>query len=297
MREIDMGIFGINNCYESYLQTVERNRDREIVKTPWSNLNEKLGGGLYAGLYCIGAISSLGKTAFCLQMADFIAESGHPVIFYSLEMPVAELISRSISRLTFLDNPMNNENLSTNQILYGKCDLEKFAKYTNQYFDKATFLNLQEGDFMTSVNTIEKHIVNFVDTVKVKPVVFIDYLQVVKPKIVLDSKGNEKYMNERQEIENVVINLKQLSKKYDLTIFVISSFNRSNYSNSVSFESFKESGLIEYTSDVVMGLQLRIIDDVNNKDNNLKDKLKIAKEKNPREVKLVILKQRNGKIL
>ena len=52
-------------------------------------------------------------------------------------------------------------------------------------------------------------------------------------------------------------------------------------------EAFKESGVIEYSSDVLIGLQLKGTGgntfDVDN-----------AKKQNPREVELKILKNRNG---
>ena len=38
---------------------------------------------------------------------------------------------------------------------------------------------------------------------------------------------------------------------------VISSFNRENYSVRVSMQAFKEIGAIEYSTDVLIGLQLK----------------------------------------
>ena len=52
-------------------------------------------------------------------------------------------------------------------------------------------------------------------------------------------------------------------------------------------EAFKESGALEYSSDVLMGLQLEGVGSENFDVNE-------AKSKDPREVELVILKNRNG---
>ena len=52
-------------------------------------------------------------------------------------------------------------------------------------------------------------------------------------------------------------------------------------------QSFKESGAIEYSSDVLLGLQLK---DVGSQGFNVDE----AKKKEPREIELVILKNRNG---
>jgi hypothetical protein len=94
--------------------------------------------------------------------------------------------------------------------------------------------------------------------------------------------------------------LKQLSRDSKLAVIVVSSFNRENYNSPVSFNSFKESGGIEYTSDFVMGLQLSILDDVKSSE---KDRIKLASQldeakkgnyEGMRQVSLVILKNRNG---
>ena len=52
-------------------------------------------------------------------------------------------------------------------------------------------------------------------------------------------------------------------------------------------QAFKESGAIEYSTDVLIGLQLK---GIGNKNFDIDQ----AKSKNPREVEAVILKNRNG---
>ena len=53
-------------------------------------------------------------------------------------------------------------------------------------------------------------------------------------------------------------------------------------------QAFKESGAIEYSTDVLIGLQLMGVGDKN-------FDVDAAKTKNPREVEAVILKNRNGR--
>jgi replicative DNA helicase len=66
----------------------------------------------------------------------------------------------------------------------------------------------------------------------------------------------------------------------------------------VDFESFKESGGIEYTADVIWGLQLDVMnDDIFNSEKKLKEKretVRIAKKQRPRKIQLVCLKNRYG---
>ena len=92
--------------------------------------------------------------------------------------------------------------------------------------------------------------------------------------------------------------MKKLQKDNDLVVVVVSSLNRQNYLTPVDYESFKESGGIEYTADVIWGLQLQIInDDIFGKDTNLKakrEKIKQAKNAKPRDIEFVCLKNRYG---
>ncbi|GHT57221.1 hypothetical protein AGMMS50233_10350 [Endomicrobiia bacterium] len=88
--------------------------------------------------------------------------------------------------------------------------------------------------------------------------------------------------------------LKRISRDYNIPVIVISSFNRTNYLNEVGFESFKKSGSIEYSADVLIGLQLK----QNWTKSTLNEKREIvneAKVKSPREIELVILKNRMHK--
>ena len=66
----------------------------------------------------------------------------------------------------------------------------------------------------------------------------------------------------------------------------------------IDFSSFKESGGIEYTCDVMWGLQLNIMnDELFDKEAKLKAKreaVKKAKIANPRDIELVCLKNRYG---
>ena len=79
---------------------------------------------------------------------------------------------------------------------------------------------------------------------QVKPIVIIDYLQIIQ--------GDPQQRQSTKElIDSNVTELKRLSRSRDIPVFLISSLNRSNYLTPVDFESFKESGGIEYTADVI----------------------------------------------
>ena len=62
------------NGLSEFIADIERRHNKDCVSTGFENLDEILDGGFYPGLYIIGAISSLGKTTFALQVADNAAK-------------------------------------------------------------------------------------------------------------------------------------------------------------------------------------------------------------------------------
>ena len=91
---------GLVTSYETeYIS--ERWKARDIYCTGFNKLDRAI--KITDGLYIIGAISSLGKTTFTLQIADHVAENGRDVIIFSLEMSRKELIDKSICRMIFSD--------------------------------------------------------------------------------------------------------------------------------------------------------------------------------------------------
>ena len=267
--------------------------ERIYTPTGFTELDGILNGGLYnEKLYAIGAISSLGKTTLAMQIADNIAHSGRDVLIFSLEMSERELIGRSISRITYEITkrsgvPAGYAKTDTGIMLY-----EKWANYTGQemeLIEKAIFEHrdtighnkkiLASADGYT-VNDIDAAITKHISITGRKPVVFVDYLQIIR------AAGSG--MTDKQKIDNDVSTLKRAAVKHNVPIVVISSFNRDNYQNKASFAAFKESGSIEYSVDVCIGLQLA---GVGKKDFDVD----AAKAAEPREIELIVLKQRQGK--
>ena len=67
-------------------------------------------------------------------------------------------------------------------------------------------------------------------------------------------------MTDKQKTDENVTELKRISRDFNIPIIAISSFNRDNYTAPVNLSSYKESGAIEYTSDVLIGLQYEGLD-------------------------------------
>ena len=281
----------LNNEFNSDTEHFEKHKN---LKTGFSNLDKVT--NLYPGLYVLGAISSLGKTTFACQLADQLAKSGEHVLYFSLEQSKFELVTKGLSRITAQESIRNNtfnsssntavssikirEGLRTEAVLRAIEEYKSFGKRNVIY----------QCGFEANINTILDRVNNYIEDNQVKPVVIVDYLQIVRP---LDSR-----ISTKDGVDSNVRALKKLQVENDLVVLLISSLNRSNYLTPVDFEAFKESGGIEYTADVIWGLQLSIMnEEIFDKDKGLKpkrDAVREAKKATPREIELICLKNRYG---
>lgn len=274
--------------YENqFASDVENFKKGGKLKSGYANIDAIT--NLYPGLYVIGAISSLGKTTFIHQMGDQMAEAGNHVLFFSLEQSILELASKSIARTMAQEDQKNG--LSSLQVRRADLSDSLIASAINKckiYSDKMTIV---ECSFRATIDDITNAVQEFIRQNNVKPVVIIDYLQVIQP-------SPESKMTTKDLVDYHVRRLKVLQTDNQLTMIVISSLNRQNYMTAIDFESFKESGGIEYTADVLWGLQLQCIHNEpftqQNKINEKRQKIIEAKKAVPRKIELICLKNRFG---
>jgi len=276
--------------YVNSIMAGEIEQFRQEIKTGFPNLDREA-GGLYAGLYCIAAISSLGKTSFALQLADNLAKAGHDVVFFSLEQSRLELVSKSIARITAQNDLATAVTSLSIRKGYLPERVQNAAKqYTQEVQDR---ISIVEGNFSCNISFIGDYIRQYIRRNGVKPVVFIDYLQILQGEPQERTRQSTKEM-----IDTTVTQLKRISREMGLTVFVVSSVNRQNYLTPIDFEALKESGSIEYTADTIWGLQLQCLNDpAFDKQNNIKErrqKIKEAKAATPRKIELCCLKNRYG---
>ena len=264
------------NSFKSEIDAMKKYANRS---TGFDNLDQHQ--FFNPGLYVIGATPAAGKTTFCWQLLEQLAEREEKCIYCSYEMGTLELFSKTAARKLFIRDKQTK--LTATEIRRGGWSGEMdnvISEISNSQTD-LQLLQLQDetiDDLLTRLKPF------CVDTTKA-PVVCLDYLQIVP-----SSKESTKL-----GVDDSVRKLKKFQRDTNTTFIVISSFNRTNYTQTVSFESFKESGNIEYTADVVWALQLFAINSIN--PSNIADcrkKIDDAKKKQPRQIQLKCLKNRHG---
>ena len=275
------------------------------ISTGFSRVNGLIDGGLHPGLIIIGAISSLGKTTFVLNICDNLASRGQDVILFSLEMSKYELMAKSISRKTLEYCKANRKPTANARTNLGITD---YDRYNDHYDENGNYIKgysgeikqmivncladyeqnitghlfIKEGVGNIGISEIRETVRKFVAVNNGRrPVIVIDYVQILAP---ADPRSSDK-----QNTDKAVVEMKRISRDFNIPVIGISSFNRDSYSEPVSMKAFKESGSIEYTSDILIGLQYHGMDyeTYTETDGNGKTKTKRESDKDPRRAKRI----------
>lgn len=251
-------------------------------------------GGLYPGLYVLGALSSLGKTTFAHQLADQLAAAGDTVLFFSLEQSVFELTTKSLARESYKlqqERKATEGALSSIEIRSGRSSGLMKDAYKN-YLAFAGRVIVKECNFGDTAESIAATVKAYIEKTGVTPIVMVDYLQIIP--------GADPRMTDKEKVDQNMRRLKIMQRDHDLVVFVISALNRTNYMTQIGFESFRESSGIEYTADVVWGMQYAVVStdpafSKDSKQGEKRKKIQEAKAATPREIELICLKNRYGR--
>ena len=277
----------------------------ERVSTGFPQLDRCLNGGLANGLYVLGAVPGLGKSTLALQIAYNLSSQGIPVLSFALEMNRAWITAKSICRADFLLN--RRPGIQAADLL----DASRARRFSDEEWERinrareqiekagANLYLYEQGPDLTHIGQIREHIQAFQQTHRAqyggRPLmVVVDYLQILAPREAA-LKASDK-----QIVDDNVRELCRIRDQQQVIILLISALNRISYSRPISLESFKESGSIEYSADVILGMQYQGIEEIGK--NARKDfqaeaarALETAKAQNPRRLELTLLKMRYGR--
>lgn len=226
------------------------------VPTGFRQLDHWLGGGLMPGLYLVGSAATVGKTSLCLQIADQIAEAGHPVMFVSVVQRANELIAKSIARYLYRERPERGaQPLSPNEILdcrrrsnWNGAQSGSVIEISRWYLSHiAPYLRLAEGTGRPSVADIrsasELMSEKYGGTM---PVIIIDYLQLI---------ANDSDEVGRLMLLKSTLGLRQLARDLRTPVLAISSVKPGVEADNVEMLSFANADIMADISDVIIALE------------------------------------------
>ncbi len=223
---------------EAFLDTadmVTKEYDQNYVRVPFGGLNlslleRKLNGGLIGGrLYILGGIPTSGKTVLANNITDNICLNGNPVLFFSYDDGRAELRYRTLARLCKM--PIQSFNVKSQPKIKDLCIDPQVKKVMNLKYVVEAMIPVEEWN--EPIEQIKKKHSR-------PPVLVIDYLRKLRTKT--------KSQDERLRIEEIVGQLTNLAKTWNIPIIAISELARDSYKlgQKLSIASFKETGMIEY---------------------------------------------------
>ena len=238
------------------------------IPTGFMDLDSQMSGFQPSDLILVAARPSMGKTAFVLNIAQYMAfRSGITVAIFSLEMSKEQLVNRLLS----LESKVDSQNIRT-----GNLEDEEWAKLieganiigsSNLIIDDTPGISISELRSKCRKYKLEQNL----------GVIFIDYLQLMT--------GSGRSESRQQEISEISRSLKALARELNVPVVALSQLSRAveqRPDHRPMLSDLRESGAIEQDADVVMFIYR---DDYYNKD---------SENKNIAEI--IIAKQRNGPI-
>ena len=239
------------------------------LATGFYDLDYKTSGLQPSDLILIAARPSMGKTAFVLNLAQYMCVRNHvPTAIFSLEMSKDQLVNRILS----MESKVDSQSMRTGTLQ--PADWEKLIESAGVISTAPLIIDDTPGISITELRSKCRKYQLENDL----GLVIIDYLQLM-------TGGSRKQESRQQEISEISRSLKALAREINAPVIALSQLSRAcetRPDHRPMLSDLRESGAIEQDADVVMFLYR---DDYYNKDTD---------KKNISEV--IIAKQRNGPI-
>ncbi len=242
LKELRENTYNIDKAIELFIE--QNNRMTHSLKTDFEFLKWLDEGRLIV----LGGGSGLGKTAFVLQMLYELVrdnqnrDDGVIGIYASAEMTIEELTMRLIVNQSVIDGvDMSNVRKAFNTRLTDEKSIKENVAKAKTLLSDIPFYFLNASRFNL------KNIIEMIKATREKNpnkriFVVIDYLQL----LMLDTDS-------LQEINRVIKELKDCLVENRANAIVISALNRDAIKNNfVDMSAFKDSSMIEYTSDIAV---------------------------------------------
>ncbi len=239
------------------------------ISTGFYDLDYKTSGLQPSDLILVAARPSMGKTAFVLNLAQYICVRNKvPTAIFSLEMSKDQLINRVLS----MESKVDSQAMRTGNL--NQADWEKLIESAGIISEAPLIIDDTPG---ISIGELRSKCRKYKLENDLQ-LVIIDYLQLMTG----GGRGSE---SRQQEISDISRSLKALARELNAPVIALSQLSRAcetRPDHRPMLSDLRESGAIEQDADVVMFIYR---DDYYNKD---------TEKKNISEI--IIAKQRNGPI-
>ena len=240
------------------------------IATGFLDLDYKTAGLQPSDLILVAARPSMGKTAFVLNIAQYVAfHSDLCTAIFSLEMSKEQLVNRLFS----LESRVDAQKLRSGDL--SDADWEKLIEGAGTIGQSKLIIDDTPG---ISISELRSKCRKYKLEHDLK-LIIIDYLQL------MSGSGGKSSESRQQEISDISRSLKALARELNVPVVALSQLSRAveqRPDHRPMLSDLRESGAIEQDADVVMFIYR---DDYYNKD---------TEDKGIAEI--IIAKQRNGPI-
>ena len=208
------------------------------IATGFRDLDYKLSGLQNQALIVLAARPAMGKTAFVLNMAEYIAvHSKVPTVIFSLEMGKEQLVNRLLA----MNSKVDAQSILTGDLKDSEwADLMESARNIGEstlIIDETPSISISELRSKCRKLKLERGL----------GLIIIDYLQLMTTKGRVESR--------QQEISDISRSLKALARELDVPVVALSQLSRAveqRPDKRPMNSDLRESGAIEQDADVVM---------------------------------------------
>jgi replicative DNA helicase len=194
-----------------YLKEVELRYDennRNVVPTPWEDVNELLQGGLGNGdLGIIFGNPGGGKSWTLVDIGSFALKLGYNVLHFTLELGEIYVGRRYDANLS---------GIAVNKLAKHKDEIKEMLERNNF---KYNLVIREYAPKRASIQTLEVNYQKCLDQGFKPDLILIDYLDLLRP-------SNKRIIDKKEGIDDVYIDAKGMAKELDIPIWSVSQVNR-----------------------------------------------------------------------
>jgi replicative DNA helicase len=264
--------YSIRDIVKQSFKTLERLYEKKELVTGipsgFKDLDQRTAGFQPADLIIVAGRPSMGKTAFCLNLAQYAAiEKRTPVAIFSLEMSKEQLVIRMLCSEAEVDGSRLRTGFLT------ESDWPRLTLAAGNLSDAPIFIDDTAALSVLELRAKARRLL----AEHGLGLVIVDYLQLMK--------GRAKAESRQQEISEISRSLKGLAKELNVPVMAVSQLSRRTEERQgmrPQLSDLRESGAIEQDADLILFIY--------------RDEVYNRAEDNPNRGKaeVIIGKQRNG---
>lgn len=207
------------------------------LDTGFYDLNKITAGFGDGDLIIIAARPAMGKTSFCLNLAQNVLNNNKGVAIFSLEMPSDQLMLRMLSAKT---------SIPLQKLRVGDLNDEQWAHLTNACDDMTNTKLFVDDNGYANIHYVRSKLRKLKTQYPEISLCIIDYLQMM-----LGAGNKDRHL----EVSDISRGLKLLARELEMPIIALSQLNRgleSRNDKRPMLSDLRESGAIEQDADMIL---------------------------------------------